>query len=88
MGKLALTCPYGNMTQIVPHGLGLNPYNSDTRDACLVNQTLYKNGDCDPIVDKTALYNTFNSTCKGKNSCSIDLFDTNAMKPVASFFNS
>lgn len=63
MNKLVLSCPYGNMTEIIPNGLGLNPHGSNTIDACLVDETLYNNQGCDSIINHTNFYASFNETC-------------------------
>jgi hypothetical protein len=75
MGKLVLQCPYGNMTEIVPNGLGLNPQASKTRDACLMNETLYHNHQCDPVLNHVALQKAFNTDCANKSSCVIEVFN-------------
>ena len=38
LGVMLLSCPYGQITKIVPNGIGINAYTNKIRDACLINQ--------------------------------------------------
>lgn len=40
-----LKCPYGEMTQIVPHGIGINKNGIKVRDGC-VEKFEFNNNDC------------------------------------------
>jgi len=66
MGKMALTCPYGNITNLVENGVGINSVDSPVRDACLVDFGLESgNAKCSSNMDHTKVVDTFNSECVG-----------------------
>lgn len=47
MRKAALSCPYGQMTQIVANGVGITPSKtSKQRDACIVDELFAQNKAC------------------------------------------
>jgi len=46
MDKIALTCPYGLITQIVDNGIGITPSTSKVRDACMVDEAKFSNQQC------------------------------------------
>jgi len=75
MEKLILQCPYGNITNIIPNGIGLNPHDGVKNvkmDACLVNQTT--NGKCNPVLNLKNLEASFNKSCKGNTTCTLEMY--------------
>ena len=64
---LTLTCPYGEITNIVDNenGFGVTPYNSKARDACLRDEEKYSNGACSDLLDQNAVKKYFADSCQG-----------------------
>ena len=76
---LTLTCPYGEIRQIVENdngpAFGATPYNSEARDACLRNDELYSNNGCSSKLNQQAIQDFFDNSCKHKKSCEINIQD-------------
>ena len=82
MEKLILQCPYGNITNIIPNGIGLNPHDGVKNvqmDACLVNQTT--NGKCNPVLNLKNLEASFNKSCKGNTTCTLEMYKAGKQDP-------
>lgn len=70
-------CPYGNITEIPAYGIGVNDETLKIRDACVVNQTKFKNEECSSDLNLPSIFEYFNKTCVGKPHCTLNIKDPN-----------
>ena len=52
---------------------GVNKYTNKIRDACQVNETLFQNEKCSDFPYKESFLTWWDSNCKGKDSCKLDI---------------
>lgn len=79
LGKIVLSCPYGKITKLFPDGYGINSWDQDIRDACLVRDE-FKNELCAPVIDSQSLIKEFHEKCVDKFDCLIDTKEGDSFK--------
>lgn len=65
MSKIVMTCPYGRIQKMYPNGHGINTYDQEVRDACLVKEK-FKNVICEDVINLEYLDQKFHMDCLGK----------------------
>ena len=69
MEKVVIQCPYGEISEIVKDGIGINEVGSTHSDACLVNDKKFGNADCSQHIKKDEVDAVFEKYCIGKANC-------------------
>jgi preprotein translocase subunit SecG len=81
--KLVLSCPFGNITQIVDagQGFGVTPFSAIHRDACL-RRDENLNVECSAMLNQENIASYFQQDCKGQKSCELDIQDPNILGSI------
>ena len=66
--NIKLKCPYGEITRIVPKGIGINMNGIHIRDGC-ISSPRFSNGKCSDLVLKDKVREYFRDNCHGKVEC-------------------